>query len=462
MKRFTIYFHYDGQGILDTPCRLAAQAFRQVSQGMLLVSNGVLATESRSWVNQAGIPVLERLNSGLDVGAYRQALQTVGREVLAGFDELVLVNYTLAGPLGNLEDLFARMDARTELDFWGLTRHYPMKSRRFGGQVPEHLQSHFLAVRGRMLHSDAFWSYWQNMKEPATYEQSVMLHETRFTSEFAALGYCWDTAVDTQDLREVFVNPIMACPAELLRRGCPFFKRRSFFTDFEEELRRTDGTAARELYDYLKENTGYPVDALVQSLLRTQPLHALAQNLHWNTVLPRESGPLEGLSVVRLPIDCEVQPLRWYLEQRAVWAQEQLSRAATLFARDPLLGAAAPALPLLPRTERWAARQWKAAQPLLKSAGLTVPWEDTVPPPAAGAGWFLVRDCAFPQGVPQNSWLLPLAAQQNGYTTVTFMPESAAAAQGDLLAVYARAANRPAAVAKQLARLARDAGKRKA
>ena len=86
MKRFTIYFHYDGQGILDTPCRLAAQAFRQVSQGMLLVSNGVLATESRSWVNQAGIPVLERLNSGLDVGAYRQALQTVGREVLAGFD----------------------------------------------------------------------------------------------------------------------------------------------------------------------------------------------------------------------------------------------------------------------------------------------------------------------------------------------------------------------------------------
>ena len=73
----------------------------------------------------------------------------------------------------------------------------------------------------------------------------------------------------------------------------------------------------------------------------------------------------------------------------------------------------------------------------------------------------LVRDCAFPQGVPQNSWLLPLAAQQNGYTTVTFAPESAAAAQGDLLAAYAREANRPAAVAKQLARLARDAGKRK-
>ena len=105
-------------------------------------------------------------------------------------------------------------------------------------------------------------------------------------------------------------------------------------------------------------------------------------------------------------------------------------------------------------------RQWKAARPLLNNAGLTVPWDENVPPPAAGAGWFLVRDCAFPQGVPQASWLLPLVAQQNGYTTVTFAPEFAAAAQGDMLAVCARAANHPAAVAKQLARLVRDAGKR--
>ena len=103
MKRFTIYFHYDGQGILDIPCRLAVQAFRQVSQEMLLVSNGVLDLDSRSWAKQAGVTVLERPNRGLDVGAYRQALQAVGREALAGFDELLLVNYTLAGPVGNLE-----------------------------------------------------------------------------------------------------------------------------------------------------------------------------------------------------------------------------------------------------------------------------------------------------------------------------------------------------------------------
>ncbi len=49
-----------------------------------------------------------------------------------------------------------------------------MQSRRFGGAVPEHLQSHFLAVRPRLFNSDEFWNYWQKMALPKSYEQSVI------------------------------------------------------------------------------------------------------------------------------------------------------------------------------------------------------------------------------------------------------------------------------------------------
>ena len=89
--------------------------------------------------------------------------------------------------------------------------------------MPEHLQSHFIAVRPRLFNSDDFWNYWQEMALPASYEQSIIRHETRFTPYFAARGYAWDTYVQTDDLKPVFVNPIMACPRELLaNRGCPF------------------------------------------------------------------------------------------------------------------------------------------------------------------------------------------------------------------------------------------------
>jgi len=115
------------------------------------------------------------------------------------------------------------MDARPELDFWGLTRHYAMQSRRFGGAVPEHLQSHFIAVRPRLFNSDDFWSYWQEMALPASYEQSIIRHETRFTPYFAARGYVWDTYVQTDDLKPVFVNPIMACRGSCWRTAAARF-----------------------------------------------------------------------------------------------------------------------------------------------------------------------------------------------------------------------------------------------
>ena len=57
--------------------------------------------------------------------------------------------------------------------------------------VPEHIQSHFVVVRSRMMAD--FFAYWQAAALPASYEDSVRLHETQFTAHFAALGYRWDT-----------------------------------------------------------------------------------------------------------------------------------------------------------------------------------------------------------------------------------------------------------------------------
>ena len=262
-KRLIIYFNYHPNGQADAACRFAVQQMAAVGQ-VFFVNNGPLQPESRQWAQDCCHTVLERENTGFDVGAYRDAVLQTGLDMLLQYDEVVLMNYTLAGPVGDVAAMFAAMDGRPELDFWGLTRHYAMRSHRFGGakaMVPEHIQ-------------------WQAAALPASYEDSVRLHETQFTAHFAALGYRWDTFVDTKDLASLFVNPIMACPKLLLAdRGCPFFKRRSFFTPYADELRRTDGQAAAELYDYLKSETDYPVDDLLRALLPVQPLAAMAQNL---------------------------------------------------------------------------------------------------------------------------------------------------------------------------------------
>lgn len=463
MKRLVVYFHYDAQGQIDAPCRFAVQALLPLAD-LLFVTNGRLQAADRAWVQGMGARLLERENTGYDVGAYREALRTLGRTAVAAYDELVLMNYTLAGPVCPLEPMFDAMQARPELDFWGLTRHYAMRSRRFGGQVPEHLQSHFLVVRARMLRSDAFWQYWQQIRLPHSYEESVACHEARFTAHFAALGWRWDTYVDTADLAAVFVNPIMACPQELLaHRGCPFFKRRSFFTPYTDELRRTDGQAARVLYDYLKTRTDYPVDALVRALLRTHPLGALAQNLHWQYLLQdcgADAAAVDlaaaGLRLLRFaPLQADTVTA-WYLEQSVQYAGAVLPQAAALFAQEPLLGVLCPALPRWPGAVQAQDRLWRSVrQNLAGQYGVPV-GED--PPPAPLAGWALVREAAFPGGVPAvecaaDSWRLPLAAQRNGYVSAVFASPAQAGADADQLACALRASAEPAAVAKQLGRL---------
>lgn len=461
MKRLVIYFHYDPAGRIDTACRIAVQAMQKYAK-VLFVTNGTLTPADRVWVRQAGAGRIERDNTGFDVGAYKEALLTLGREKLTEYEEVILMNFTLAGPVCPLGPMFAAMDARAELDFWGLTRHYAMQSRRFGGAVPEHLQSHFLALRPRLFNSDAFWDYWQQMALPASYEQSVILHETRFTPYFAAKGYIWDTYVNTDDLCGVFVNPIMACPAELLqKRDCPFFKRRSLFTPYADELRRTDGCAAGELYRYVKAHTEFPVDLLLASLLQKQPMAALAKNLHWNYVIAEPAAEVPdlaalGLRLLRYTLPAADPVTDWYNKKASADADALLGRAAQLFEKKPLLGVLSPALPLwqgcaAARRTQWQRDAWTLAEKAAVPVG-------SDPLPAPNCGWLLVREASFLDGIPpcttqRDAWQLALTAQAAGYYAAAFETAAQAAARADVLDVYEADAARPAAVAKHLGRL---------
>ena len=167
-KRLIIYFNYHPNGQADAACRFAVQQMAAVGQ-VFFVNNGPLQPESRQWAQDCCHTVLERENTGFDVGAYRDAVLQTGLDMLLQYDEVVLMNYTLAGPVGDVAAMFAAMDGRPELDFWGLTRHYAMRSHRFGGakaMVPEHIQSHFVVVRSRMMAD--FFAYWQAAALPAS------------------------------------------------------------------------------------------------------------------------------------------------------------------------------------------------------------------------------------------------------------------------------------------------------
>ena len=293
-KRLLIYFFYDKDGIVDryVPCVLSDMK-ENVSR-VLFVSNGKLTEESHARVAPFADEIFERENVGYDVWAYKEALEQVGFDRLrTEYDEVILMNYTIMGPVYPFREMFEKMDAE-DVDFWGLTKYHKVPFDPFGtlecGYIREHLQSHFIAVRKTILESEAFEAYWKEMRPIRSYVDSVSYHETRFTHHFASLGFRWRPYVDTSDLEGFTYCPMIFAPKKLIaEKRCPAFKRRSFFHDYTETVVSTVGECAYELMRYLREETAYDTDLIWENILRCYPMADIKNALQLNYILPTES-----------------------------------------------------------------------------------------------------------------------------------------------------------------------------
>ena len=146
----------------------------------------------------------------------------------------------------------------------------------------------------------------------------------------------------------------------------------------------------------------------------------------------------------------------WYNRQAAANADTLLAEAAALFEKNPMLGVLSPSLPLwqgctAARRAAWMREKDALAQEVSVPVG-------SDPPPAPNCGWVLVRESAFPDGIPactsqRDAWKLALTAQKNGAYAAAIEPLTRSAARADILNEYETAAAQPAAVAKQLGRL---------
>lgn len=290
-NRVAIYFFYDGQGIVDRYVEYFLEDFSQYVRTLYIVSNGNLEEAQKQKLQRFG-EVIERENKGFDVWAYKTTLEKIGWEKLSEYEEVVLLNSTIMGPVDSFEKTFKTMDEK-DLDFWGMTiypkyNHDPFNCISYG-YIPEHLQSHFIVCRRSLVTTDVFQEYWKNMPMINNYSEAIGRHEAIFTKYFSDKGFKWEAFVDTHGLEDYTGYPLMMCPTKLIKEyNCPIFKKRSFFHDINDFLRNTTGEQTSELYEYLDKHTNYDVDMIWDPILRSYDQEILVKNMNLTYVLPKE------------------------------------------------------------------------------------------------------------------------------------------------------------------------------
>lgn len=274
-KRFCSYAFYDPEGIVDDYVLVFLKELKKEIDTIVFISNGQVDPNGKCKVEQLGIQVWERENVGFDIEGHKYVLQNYGYDKLREYDEIIMTNSTIAGPLYPLSEMFNSMGER-DVDFWGITMHHgenydPWNLIEYG-YIPPHVQSFFIAIRKSMFDTNVFRNYWNQLRPIRSYFEAVGFHEVVFTKKFADMGYKWDVYIDSSELDHISSYPLSYTPREVIvDKRCPIFKRKSLFLSFDDVKAFSYGEVGDDLLECLKERH-YDVNLLLPNVLRTTPL----------------------------------------------------------------------------------------------------------------------------------------------------------------------------------------------
>ncbi|MBN9139603.1 MAG: hypothetical protein J0H23_02140 [Micrococcales bacterium] len=284
LRRAILYLIYDERGSIDDYIPYKLERLRPFAERIIIIVNGKLDDAGRMRLTKVSDEIWQRENVGFDVGGFREGLSRLGSEI-ADYDEIILMNYTWFGPVRPFEPLFERMDA-ADLDFWGLTDHGAVTPDPLTGTgtMPDHLQSHWIAVRRSMFLSDAWRRYWDEMPDITSYHDSIQFHEARFTSHFRAAGFRGEAAFPHQDYAPL-LHPAFEAASQLIDDGCPALKRRPLFHD-PLYLDR-EGLIGRWLVEAACAE-GYPMPFIWQSMAQSAAPRVLYTNAAMMEILSEQ------------------------------------------------------------------------------------------------------------------------------------------------------------------------------
>lgn len=293
MNRLGIFCVYDKDGVIDDYIIYLLQEITKVLGHLSIICNGKLSDEGRERLRQFTDDITVRPNKGFDMGAWRQGILSV-KKSLSDYDELVLFNDSFYGPFYPFDEVFTRMDSEyPDADFWGITVHRKTTDPSGlcpYGYLPEHLQSYFLVIRSRLLHTDDFVSYWENAGEARTMEEAVKKYEVCFTKHFFDKGFNYAAYCDTRDWEPDYTvstnHYIMSVERLLKRYHCPILKKKVLLVPRSEYLNENYGDGAHKSLDFIKNHTDYDTSMIWHNILRIHNVAAIKTILSLNYILP--------------------------------------------------------------------------------------------------------------------------------------------------------------------------------
>ena len=294
MKRLAVYVFWEKDGIVREYVKCYVKGLQQIAAQVVVVVNGLIQDEGRAELEAMGIKVHVRENVGVDFWAYKCGMDNE-IDYANTYDQVVLANCSCYGPVYPFQEMFNEMDSR-DVDFWGITEWPENQS----GYVGTWVLSYFMVFNKKLIQSEDWKDYWANLCEVHSRDECIELHETKFTSYFANLGYTYDVYCEnTPD----FIDMTIDAPDYLLTKfRCPIVKRKAFCAEYNRFLTYHRGNASRNAFRILQKEKLYDTNIILDDLLATQHYDAIKNCLHLNYILSETKVQEELITIPKVVV----------------------------------------------------------------------------------------------------------------------------------------------------------------
>ena len=145
-----------------------------------------------------------------DFGSWLYLIERLGWDKLAQYDELILCNDSIYGPITDLQDIFVQME-RKGYDFWSITSDY---------EYNFHLHRYFMVFNNDVIKNEKFRNFWKSI----TYYYNVKNCEYELTPLLLNEGFIGNSYV-----RNFHKKNILQSPREMVQNfSIPFVKVKNF------------------------------------------------------------------------------------------------------------------------------------------------------------------------------------------------------------------------------------------
>lgn len=246
IKRICLFAGYNSKGIIEDYALYYLQELSKISDVYYMADNKILPEELEKLT-----PYVKGAygysHGKYDFGSWQELINKISWDKIAEYDELILTNDSVFGPLYNLKNFIEDIEKDKEWDLCGVNTAYDFHTW--------HLSSYFLVLRKKGFLSDTFKEHISSIEKEDDVKKVIEKYEIGLSRKMVEAGFSVKNAVK-------FRKNIYLSWRNFYLAGSPFIKRKIFNDElflicktlgWEKFLKKYTKYDTSLLYNYVNE-----------------------------------------------------------------------------------------------------------------------------------------------------------------------------------------------------------------